>query len=82
MREANWSPARRAVTARKDLEALSNEFDTLVVDGRDVHWLMHGKSTDTRIPKRDWERVLGKNSSTSRNTTMLRGLMKKVAARA
>src|SRR5690242_670663 len=32
-----------------ELEALSNDFDTLVVDGRDVHWLMHGKSTDTTV---------------------------------
>lgn len=69
-------------TARRELEALSNPFDTLVVDGRDVHWRMHGRSTDTQIPKRDWERLLGKNSSTSRNTTMLRGLSAKIAARA
>ncbi len=74
--------AAPSAAVRRDLEALSNEFDTLVVDGRDVHWLMHGKSTDTKIPKRDWERILGKDSSTSRNTTMLRGLMTKLAARA
>lgn len=68
--------------AKRDLEALSNPFETLVVDGHDVHWLMHGRSTDSRLGKRDWERILGKDSSTSRNTTMLRGLAAKIAARA
>lgn len=71
-----------SAAARRDLEALSGAFDTLIVDGRDVHWLMHGRSTETQIPKRDWERVLGRNSSTSRNTTMLHGLSAKIAARA
>jgi uncharacterized protein (DUF1697 family) len=59
----------------RELEGLSGEFDTLVVIGRDVHWRMHGKSSDSPLSKRDWERVLGKNSSTSRNTTMLRKLV-------
>ena len=31
------------------LEALSNDFDTLVVRGRDVHWHMSGRSTDSRL---------------------------------
>jgi uncharacterized protein (DUF1697 family) len=56
------------------LEGLSGDFDTLVVTGRDVHWRMRGKSTDSPLTKRDWENVLGKNSSTSRNTTMLHKL--------
>jgi uncharacterized protein (DUF1697 family) len=62
----------------KELEALSNDFDTLVVDGRDVHWRMRGKSTDTRIPSRAWAAVVGRNRSTSRNTTMLRKLVAKL----
>lgn len=57
------------------LEGLSGEYDTLVVVGRDVHWRMRGKSSDSPLTKRDWERVLGANSSTSRNTTMLRKLV-------
>ncbi len=46
-----------------------------MVTGRDVHWLMHGKSTDSKLSKRDWEKVLGTNTSTSRNMTMLRKLV-------
>jgi uncharacterized protein (DUF1697 family) len=60
------------------LAALSNEFDTLVVDGRDVHWRMHGKSTDSLLKKKDW-RIVGDAGSTSRNITMLRKLVAKAA---
>jgi uncharacterized protein (DUF1697 family) len=62
----------------KQLEALSNDFDTLVVRGRDVHWLMHGKSTDTHLKTKDWEAVVGVKRSTSRNITMLRKLVAKL----
>jgi uncharacterized protein (DUF1697 family) len=62
------------------LEALGNDFDTLVVDGRDVHWLMRGKSTDTLLTKKRWEGVVGVNQSTSRNTTMLYKLVGKLEA--
>lgn len=65
-------------TQQKGLEALSNDFDTLVVKGADVHWLMHGKSTDTTIPKAKWEKVIGKLNSTSRNVTMLTKLVAKI----
>jgi uncharacterized protein (DUF1697 family) len=71
---------RPTATQRRDLEGLSDEFDTLVVQGRDVHWRMHGKSTDSHLVKRQWERILGKNSSTSRNTTMLTRLLQKIDA--
>jgi uncharacterized protein (DUF1697 family) len=63
------------------LEDLSNDFDTLVADGRDVHWRMRGKSTDTKIPSKAWAGVVGKNRSTSRNTTMLRKLVDKIDSR-
>lgn len=63
----------------KDLEGLSNDFDTLVVDGRDVHWRMRGKSTETTIPSKDWERCVGRLRSTSRNTTMLRKLVDRLS---
>jgi hypothetical protein len=62
----------------RELEALSNDFDTLVVDGRDVHWLMRGKSTETTLPARAWAGVLGERRSTSRNTTMLFKLVAKL----
>ncbi len=63
------------------LEALSNDFDTVVVVGRDVHWRMHGRSLDTRLRARDWETIVGRHRSTSRNTTMLRKLMAKAASK-
>jgi uncharacterized protein (DUF1697 family) len=66
-----------SVEAARMLEAASNEFDTLVVQGRDVHWRMHGKSTDTKLKKKDWN-VFGEHGSTSRNTTMLRKLVAKL----
>ncbi len=65
----------------KGIEALSGDFDTLEVHGRDVHWLMKGKSSDSKLTKRDWEKVLGKTpgrAGTSRNTTMLRRLLAKI----
>ena len=62
-----------------ELEALSNDFDTLVVRGGHVHWRMHGKSTDTKVPQRDWARVAGKLRTTSRNMTMLRKLVDKMS---
>jgi uncharacterized protein (DUF1697 family) len=71
--------APTAATARA-LEAASNDFDTLVVRGRDVHWRMRGKSTDTTLKKPTWN-LVGPNSSTSRNITMLRKLYPKLAVR-
>jgi uncharacterized protein (DUF1697 family) len=62
--------------AAKRLEACSNEFDTLVVDGRDVHWLMHGLSSATTVNQKKWK-VVGERS-TSRNTTMLHKLLAKI----
>lgn len=59
------------------LRAASNDFDTLVVDGREVHWRMRGKSTDTKIKPATWK-LLGPNSSTSRNVNMLRKLADKL----
>jgi uncharacterized protein (DUF1697 family) len=61
----------------KELESYSNDFDTLVVRGRDVHWRMHGKSTDTTLKKRHWK-IVGELDSTSRNVTMLRKLAAKI----
>lgn len=63
------------------LEALGNDFDTLVVDGRDVHWLMRGKSTETGLTTKAWDDIVGRHRSTSRNTTMLRRLVDKIDAR-
>jgi uncharacterized protein (DUF1697 family) len=67
----------RAATAAQ-LEALSNDFDTLVVRGREVHWRMRGRSTETTVTKRTWATLVGELGSTSRNTTMLRKLAGKL----
>ncbi len=64
------------VTSRA-LEQLSNDYDTLVVHGHDVHWRMRGKSSDSTLRKKDWE-IVGKNASTSRNINMLRRLVAKI----
>ena len=63
-------------TARA-LEAASNGFDTLVVHGRDVHWRMRGRSTETTLTRATWN-LVGQNASTSRNVTMLRKLHAKL----
>lgn len=66
----------------KQLEALSSDYDTLVVQGADVHWRMHGRSSDSPLGRRDWEKILGPLSSTSRNVTMLTKLAAKASAQA
>jgi uncharacterized protein (DUF1697 family) len=66
---------------RTALEALSNDFDTLVVLGRDVHWRMHGKSSDSKLTAKLWADIVGDRRSTSRNTRMLRTLVDKISAR-
>ena len=73
---------KKAVPASdaKRLEELSNDFDTLVVRGSEVHWQMRGRSTDSHLTRRDWEKVLGPLSSTSRNMTMLTKLVAKLDA--
>ena len=68
-------PSKATVRA---LEALSNDFDTLVVHGRDVHWRMRGKSTDSTLKTKDWRSLVGEHRSTSRNMTMLRKLVHKL----
>ena len=68
--------APSAATARS-LEAASNDFDTLEVHGRDVHWRMRGKSTDTKLTSKTWSRV-GEHGSTSRNINLLEKLVDKL----
>jgi uncharacterized protein (DUF1697 family) len=68
-----------AASAAKALEALSNDYDTLVVQGADVHWRMHGSSIDSTLAKRHWEKILGPLSSTSRNVKMLTKLAAKIS---
>ena len=60
----------------KEFEAASNDFDTLVVHGREAHWHLRGRSTDTTLKKATWKLV--GEFSTSRNITMLRKLVAKL----
>src|SRR4051812_25223825 len=48
--------APTAAVARQ-LEGASNDFDTLVVKGRDVHWHMRGRSIETTVKKKTWNLV-------------------------
>ena len=72
---------RLAAAQKSEMEALSNDFDTLTVIGRDVHWRMRGKSTDSLLKARQWDAIVGRHRSTSRNTTMLRKLLAKLNER-
>lgn len=68
-----------SASVARQLEAASNDFDTLVVHGRDVHWHMRGKSTDTTLKRATWN-LVGERRSTSRNVTMLQKLLVKIEA--
>jgi uncharacterized protein (DUF1697 family) len=69
---------RRKPTAakRKAIEAKSTPSDRLVVDGREVHWLIDGRMMDSELKPKDWD-VLGQ-PTTTRNTTMLAKLAEKL----
>jgi uncharacterized protein (DUF1697 family) len=69
---------RRRPTAaeRKAIEEMSTPSDRLVVDGREVHWLIKGRMMDSELKPKDWD-VLGQ-PTTTRNTTMLAKLAEKL----
>jgi uncharacterized protein (DUF1697 family) len=69
---------RRKPTAaeRKAIEEKSTSSDSLVVDGREVHWLIDGRMMDSKLKPKDWD-VLGQ-PTTTRNTTMLAKLAEKL----
>ena len=69
---------RRKPTAakRKAIEEQSTPSDRLVVDGREVHWLIEGRMMDSELKPKDWD-VLGQ-PTTTRNTTMLAKLAEKL----
>ncbi len=71
--------ASPSATKARALESLSNDMDTLIVRGRDVHWRMHGRSTESSLKSKDWASIVGEHASTSRNMTMLRKLEAKVS---
>ena len=71
--------ATPSVAVATEFEACSNDVDSVVVDGAEVHWRMHGSSMDTTLGKKHWK-LLGE-FSTSRNTTMLHKLSDRIVAR-
>jgi uncharacterized protein (DUF1697 family) len=69
---------RLTATEKKAVEALTNDHDEVVVRGRDVHWLIRSKSTETTLGPRQWSQALPDNPTTARNTTMLERLVEKL----
>jgi len=69
---------RLKATEKEAVEALSNDHDEVVVRGRDVHWLIRSKSTETTLGSRQWSQALPDNPTTARNTTMLERLAEKL----
>jgi uncharacterized protein (DUF1697 family) len=69
---------RLTAIERKGVEALSNDHDEVVVRGRDVHWLIRSKSTETTLGPRQWSQALPDNATTARNITMLERLSEKL----
>jgi uncharacterized protein (DUF1697 family) len=69
-----------ALTAvqKKTVEDLSNEHDEVKVIGRDLHWLIRSKSTETTLGPRVWKQALPDNPTTARNVTMLGKLIDKL----
>lgn len=56
---------------KRAVEAMSNDHDEVVVLGRDVHWLIRSRSTETTLGPKQWLQALPDNPTTARNTTML-----------
>jgi uncharacterized protein (DUF1697 family) len=69
-----------SLTAREKraVEAMSNEVDTVLVRGRDVHWLIRDKSTETTLGPKRWLDALPGNPTTARNLTMLTKLAERL----
>jgi uncharacterized protein (DUF1697 family) len=63
--------------AKKATEALSNETDTLLVRGRELHWKIHGKTLDTTIKSNVLLKTVGR-TSTARNIKSLSKLADKL----
>ena len=69
---------RLTVSEKKAVEGLSNDHDEVVVAGRDVHWLIRSKSTETTLGPKQWKHALPDNPTTARNMTLLARLAQKL----
>ncbi|MCW2524057.1 MAG: hypothetical protein JWO63_2392 [Frankiales bacterium] len=63
---------------QKSAEALSNSHDEVVLLGRDLHWLIRSKSTETTLGPKEWKSALPENPTTARNTTMMAKLLERL----
>ena len=63
---------------KKAVAAMSNDHDEVVAKGRDFHWLIKSKSTETTLGPKQWRDALPDNPTTARNTTMLAKLASKL----
>jgi uncharacterized protein (DUF1697 family) len=69
---------RLTAVEKKAVEGLSNDHDEVLVQGRDVHWLIRSKSTETTLGPKRWKDALPDNPTTARNMTLLARLAKKI----
>ncbi len=60
------------------VEAMSNDRDEVLVPGRDVHWLIRAKSTETTLGPKQWRDALPGNPTTARNMAMLTKLAERL----
>jgi uncharacterized protein (DUF1697 family) len=63
---------------KRAVEAMSNDRDEVLVRGRDVHWLIRAKSTETTLGPKQWLDALPANPTTARNMTMLTRLAERL----
>ena len=70
--------ARLTAREKRRVEAMSNERDEVLVRGRDVHWLIRAKSTETTLGPKQWLDALPGNPTTARNMTMLTKLAERL----
>jgi uncharacterized protein (DUF1697 family) len=63
---------------QRSAESLSNDHDEVVRVGRDLHWLIRSKSTETTLGPKQWKAALPDNPTTARNTTMMAKLFERL----
>lgn len=69
---------RLTAREKKAVQAMSNDRDEVVVRGRDVHWLIRAKSTETTLGPKQWLEALPDNPTTARNMTMVTKLAERL----
>lgn len=62
---------RLTARQKRAVEGLSNDRDQVVVLGRDVHWLIRAKSTETTLGPAKWKQALPDIPTTARNMTLV-----------